>query len=84
MVEIRCIQIAHDEIGATRPHQGQVSKESGTHMAVFAVTERGDKSYWTKIGVAFVNRDKSITVQLEAFPVSGKLQIRRDEKSKHG
>ena len=52
------------------------SKENSTPLAVFAITERGDKSYWTKIGVAFNNRDKSITVQLEAFPVSGKLQIR--------
>jgi hypothetical protein len=57
------------------------SKENNTPMAVFAITERGDKSYWTKIGVAFVNRDKSITAQLDAFPVSGKLQIRSEEKS---
>ncbi len=60
------------------------SKENNTPMAVFAITERGDKSYWTKIGVAFINRDKSITAQLDAFPVSGKLQIRSDEKSEHG
>ena len=51
------------------------------HQTVFAITERGDKSYWTRVGVAFVNRDRSITVQLEAFPVSGKLQIRSEEKS---
>ena len=57
------------------------SKENNTPMAVFAITERGDKSFWTKIGVAFLNRDKSITAQLDAFPVSGKLQIRSEEKS---
>ena len=57
------------------------SKENGNPMAVFAITERGDKSYWTKIGVAFENRDGSVNVQLEAFPVSGKLQIRSEEKS---
>lgn len=57
------------------------SKENSTPLAVFAITERGDKSYWTKIGVAFTNRDRSITVQLEAFPVSGRLQIRGEEKS---
>lgn len=57
------------------------SKETSTPLAVYAITERGDKSYWTKIGVAFTNRDKSITVQLEAFPVSGKLQIRSEDKS---
>ena len=56
------------------------SKDSSSPLSVFAITERGDKSYWTKVGIAFVNRDRSITVQLEAFPVSGKLQIRSEDK----
>jgi len=56
-------------------------KDNSIPLAVFAITERGDKSYWTKIGVAFTNRDRSITVQLEAFPVSGKLQIRTEDKA---
>jgi hypothetical protein len=46
---------------------------------VYAITERGERSYWTKVGVAFENRDRSITVQLDALPVSGRLQIREDE-----
>jgi len=46
---------------------------------VYAITERGEKSYWTKVGVAFENRDHSITVQLDALPVSGRLQVRDDE-----
>ncbi len=48
--------------------------------AVFAITERGDKSFWTKIGAAFTNKDGSITVQLDALPVSGRLQIREQEE----
>jgi hypothetical protein len=51
--------------------------------AVYAITERGEKSYWTKIGVAFENRDRSVTVQLDALPVSGRLQI-RTEDSRNG
>lgn len=47
--------------------------------AVYALTERGEKTYWTRVGIAFVNKDDSITVKLEAFPVSGTLQIRDDE-----
>ena len=49
---------------------------------VFLITEQaafGDKpakTIWTKIGVAFVNRDQSLNVLLEAFPVHGKLHIR--------
>jgi hypothetical protein len=57
------------------------SKDNNIPLAVFAITERGDKSYWTKIGVAFSNRDSSTTVQLEEFPVSGKRQSRSEEKS---
>jgi hypothetical protein len=50
----------------------------------YAITERGEKSYWTKIGVAFTNSDRSITVQLDALPVSGRLQIRDDEPRSNG
>lgn len=42
----------------------------------YVITQRGDKSFWTRIGVAFVNRDGSINVKLEAFPVNGELQLR--------
>ena len=44
--------------------------------AVYALTERGDKTFWTRVGIAFVNRDDSITIKLEALPVSGQLQVR--------
>jgi hypothetical protein len=46
---------------------------------VYAITERGERSFWTKIGVAFPTRDGSLNVQLDALPVSGRLQIRSDE-----
>jgi hypothetical protein len=60
------------------------SKENSNPMAVFAITERGDKSYWTRVGVAYTNRDGSINLNLDALPVSGRLQIRSDEKSERG
>lgn len=47
---------------------------------VFAITEKGERSFWTKVGVAYDCRDGSITVQLDALPVSGRLQIRSDER----
>jgi hypothetical protein len=55
--------------------------EKNAAKAVFALTERGEKTFWTRIGVAFTNKDGSITVQLDALPVSGRLQI-RDEESR--
>ena len=47
--------------------------------AVFAITERGEKSYWTRVGVAYTNRDGSLTLKLGALPVSGTLQVRDDD-----
>ncbi len=38
--------------------------------------DRPSKSFWTKIGVAFENRDGSYSLHLAAIPVSGKLQMR--------
>ena len=43
------------------------------------VPARGDreaKSFWTKIGVAFENRDGSYSLNLAAIPVNGRLQMR--------
>jgi hypothetical protein len=44
---------------------------------VYAVGERNGRTVYTRIGVAHVNRDDSITVKLDALPVGGVLQIRR-------
>jgi hypothetical protein len=43
---------------------------------VYVISERSGKSFWNRIGVAFVNNDGSINVKLDAVPVTGELQIR--------
>jgi hypothetical protein len=35
---------------------------------VYGVTEREDKSYWTRIGIAFTNKDGSLNLKLDFFP----------------
>ena len=35
-----------------------------------------DKTYWDRIGAAFVNKDGSLNVVLNALPLDGKLHIR--------
>ncbi len=50
-----------------------------SNKVVFAITERGEKSYWTRVGVAYTNRDGSLTLKLDALPVSGTLQVRDEE-----
>lgn len=57
--------------------------ETKSLKIVYTITERGDRSYWQRIGVAYINRDGSLNVKLDAVPVNGTMQIRdwtpRDE-----
>lgn len=62
------------------------SQQSPREMKmVWTMVERGAanggpaKSYWTKVGVGFVNRDGSITLRLDAIPINGTLQVREWE-----
>ena len=43
---------------------------------VYVITKRDDKSFWNRIGIAFVNRDGSLNVKLDSVPVNGEMQIR--------
>ena len=48
-----------------------------TMKTVWTVVDRGQgKSFWTRVGVGFVNRDGSLTLRLDALPVNGNLQVR--------
>ncbi len=54
--------------------------KSDGHKAVYAITERDGRSFWTKVGVAHLNRDSSLTIRLDALPISGVLQVREERK----
>ena len=44
---------------------------------VYTIIERGKgRRVWVRVGVAFVNRDQSLNVRLDALPISGQLHIR--------
>ena len=43
---------------------------------VYTVVKNGEKDYWNRIGMAFVNKDGSLNVKLNALPVNGSLNIR--------
>ena len=45
---------------------------------VYAIVARGPKKHWLRIGMAFVNRDGSLNVRLDAVPLTGQLHIRDD------
>ena len=41
------------------------------------VTQKGDKSYWNKVGAAWVHKDgKGYTLQLETCPINGRIVLR--------
>jgi hypothetical protein len=44
---------------------------------VYTVVERSPgKSFWTRVGIGFVNRDGSLNLRLDAIPTNGTLQVR--------
>lgn len=50
---------------------------AGNRKAVYTIIQReGHKPRWLRIGIAFVNRDGSYNVMLDALPVNGELHIR--------
>lgn len=58
--------------------------QARTMKSVWTIVERAQqgapaKSYWTRVGVGFVNRDGSINLHLDAIPINGKLQVREWE-----
>ncbi len=65
----------------TMTNQG-TSTTPVVRKVVFAVTEKGERSFWTRVGAAFPNRDGSMTVKLDALPMNGTLQIRDDEPNR--
>jgi hypothetical protein len=64
---------ARKEARATR---GESNMDQSKMKIAYVVTQRGTNKYWTRIGVAFVNRDGSFNVKLEAVPVSGEIHVR--------
>jgi hypothetical protein len=50
---------------------------------VFVIQKNGDKTFWHRAGVAFVNQDNSLNVKLDLLP-NVDLQIRAREEKKEG
>jgi hypothetical protein len=44
--------------------------------ALFTIVENDERSYWRRIGSAFINRDGSYNLVLDAFPVNGRAHMR--------
>ena len=57
----------------------------GKVKILYTIVDRpGGKSWWTRIGAGFLNRDGSINIKLDAIPMSGDLQLRDWEPRENG
>ena len=53
--------------------------------AAYNIIERKNgKRIWNRIGSAFHNRDGSMNIFLDSFPLGGKIQIREDDREHKG
>lgn len=44
---------------------------------VYHIVEReGQDPIWTRVGIAFVNRDDSLNLLLDMIPINGRLHVR--------
>lgn len=44
---------------------------------VYHIVEReGHDPIWTRVGIAFVNRDDSLNLLLDMIPINGRLHVR--------
>lgn len=61
-----------DTRNQTRTHQAPA-------LIAYHVSERGDQSYWTRIGAAWDHEDaKGLTVQLDLVPANGGRIVLRE------
>lgn len=60
---------------ATHPSEPNLSQR---WLAVYVIVKHpGHAAYWMSVGKAFVNRDHSLNVRLDALPIDGQLHIRK-------
>ena len=59
----------------------EVRETKGPAFIAYTVTEKGESSYWTAIGVAFNHKDgEGFSIELDALPVNGGRIVLRTPK----
>lgn len=63
-------------------NEQQVSSGGRRPWAAYNIIkpQNGGKAIWSRVGSAFKNRDGSMNIFLDAFPIGGKIQIREDDR----
>lgn len=67
-------------------NQQQSSGGGRKPWAAYNIIDRGEgkPKIWSRIGSAWTNRDGSMNIVLDSFPLGGRLQIREDDREPRG
>ena len=54
------------------------SESKAPDFIAWHVIQKGDKSYWNKVGASWYHKDrKGFTLQLEVIPINGRIVLRQ-------
>lgn len=67
----------NDPHNSTNP----ATRSPAKHVYTVIDREGGGRSFWTRIGAGWINRDGSLTLKLDALPVNGTLQVRDPDRT---
>jgi hypothetical protein len=72
-----------NDLSTQESPQSSTPLQKGQLKAVYTIIDRPghEKKLWLRIGTAYVNRDLSINVKLDAHPANNQLHIRDAELS---
>ena len=58
--------------------QSKNSDPKAPDFLAWHVSQRGEESYWNKVGAAWMHKDKcGYTIQLEVVPINGRIVLRQ-------
>lgn len=61
----------------TQTPQERTREAQTPEYLAWHVTRNGEKSFWNKVGAAWMHRDaKGYTLQLESLPIGGRIVLR--------
>ena len=60
--------------------QNEAAAPARKRLAAFQIIEREglEKAIFSRVGTAFVNKDGSLNILLDAIPLGGKIQVREE------
>ncbi len=64
---------------ATQQTSNETQGATREYKQLFGAVRRGERSYWTRIGAAFINRDGSMNLRFDFFPTDPNTTVQLRE-----